>query len=137
MTKLVFKEESYKIIGACMKVHSGLGSGFLEAVYQEALEKEFTNESIPYKRQVKLSLIYNGEKLDKYYIADFVCYDSIIIEIKAANYIHDLMLKQTSNYLKATNLRLGLLVNFGEKSLIYKRILNRTTKSNSQKSDNN
>jgi len=127
MTDIVFKEESFKIIGACMKVHSGLGSGFLEAVYQEALEREFAKCNIPFKRQVKLSLVYDGINLKKYYIADFVCFDEIIVEIKAVSFIHDNMLKQTKNYLKATNLRLGLLVNFGEKSLTYKRILNRTT----------
>jgi len=125
--ELVYKEESFKIIGACMKVHSVLGSGFLEAVYQEALEMEFTKNDIPFKRQVKLSLVYDGIKLKKYYIADFVCYDNIIVEIKAAISLHPNMLKQTKNYLKATNKRLGLLVNFGEKSLNYKRILNKTT----------
>ena len=125
--ELVYKEESFKIIGACMKVHSILGSGFLEAVYQEALEMEFTKNDIPFKRQVKLSLVYDGIKLKKYYIADFVCYDNIVIEIKAAISLHPKMLKQTKNYLKATNKRLGMLVNFGEKSLNYKRILNKTT----------
>ena len=125
--ELVYKEESFKIIGACMKVHSVLGSGFLEAVYQEALEMEFSKNNIPFKRQVKLSLVYDGIKLKKYYIADFVCYDNIIVEIKAAISLHPNMLKQTKNYLKATNKRLGLLVNFGEKSLNYKRILNKTT----------
>jgi GxxExxY protein len=127
MTDIVYKEESFKIIGACMKVHTGLGSGFLEAVYQEALEREFAKSNIQFKRQVKLSLVYDGIKLKKYYIADFVCFNSIVVEIKATSFIHDNMLKQTKNYLKATNSRLGLLVNFGEKSLSYKRILNRTT----------
>ena len=110
-----------------MKVHSELGSGFLEAVYQEVLEKEFAKNNIPFQRQVKLSLTYQGEKLKKYYIADFVCYDNIIVEIKSTSFIHESMFKQTKNYLKATNMRLGLLVNFGEKSLVYKRILNKTT----------
>lgn len=127
MNDIVYKEESFKIIGVCMRVHSELGSGFLEAVYQEVLEKEFKMNNIPFQRQVKLSITYNGEKLKKYYIADFVCFDKIIVEIKATSLIHDNMLKQTKNYLKATNYRLGLLVNFGEKSLHYKRILNKTT----------
>jgi GxxExxY protein len=84
MADIVFKEESYNIIGACMKVHSELGPGFLEAVCQEALEKEFTLQKIPYKHQPKLSVYYNGEKLKKYYVADFLCYDSIVVEIKAS-----------------------------------------------------
>jgi len=71
MTDILFKDESFKIIGACMKVHTELGPGFLEAVYQEALEKEFKKRNIPYQRQPKLSLFYDGEKLKKYYIADF------------------------------------------------------------------
>jgi GxxExxY protein len=127
MTDIVFKDESFRIIGACMRVHSELGSGFLEAVYQEVLEKEFEKNKIPFRRQVKLNLTYQGEKLKKYYIADFVCYNSIIVEIKSASFLHDNMIKQTKNYLKATNMRLGLLVNFGDKSLVYKRILNKTT----------
>ena len=127
MTDIVFKDESFSIIGACMRVHSELGSGFLEAVYQEVLEKEFEKNKIPFRRQVKLNLTYQGEKLKKYYIADFVCYNSIIVEIKSASFLHDKMIKQTKNYLKATNMRLGLLVNFGDKSLVYKRILNKTT----------
>lgn len=127
MTDIVFKEESYRIIGACMRVHSELGSGFLEAVYQEVLEREFAKSNIPFRRQEKLSLTYQGEKLKKYYIADFICYDNIVLEIKSSSFMHDNMLKQTKNYLKATNMRLGLLVNFGEKSLHYKRILNKTT----------
>ena len=80
-TKILFKEESYRIIGACMKVHRELGSRFMEAVYQEALIKEFTNSEIPFESQVELDVFYKEEKLKKYYIADFICYDKIIIEI--------------------------------------------------------
>ncbi|MDO9275152.1 MAG: GxxExxY protein [Lutibacter sp.] len=81
--KIVYKEESFKIIGACMKVHRSLGEGFLEAVYEEALEKEFQIQKIPFKKQVKLELFYDNQKLQKHYRADFVCYDTIILEIKA------------------------------------------------------
>lgn len=81
--KILFKEESFKIIGACMKVHRTLGAGFLEAVYEEAMEKEFQLQQIPFKKQVKLELYYDNQKLDKYYRADFICYDGIILEIKA------------------------------------------------------
>ena len=122
--KIIFKEESYKIIGICMNIHSTLGNGFLEAVYSEVLEKEFIKNNIPYKREVKLDLFFNGEKLDKKYKADFICFDDIILEIKAVSFIHENFTKQTLNYLKATDKKLGLLINFGEKSLKYKRIIN-------------
>ena len=122
--KIIFKEESYKIIGICMNIHSTLGNGFLEAVYSEVLEKEFIKNNIPYKREVKLDLFFNGEKLDKKYKADFICFDNIILEIKAVSFIHENFTKQTLNYLKATDKKLGLLINFGEKSLKYKRIIN-------------
>ena len=123
-TKILFKDESYKIIGACMKVHSELGSGFLEAVYQEALKKEFTKLEIPYKSQVKLNVYYEGEPLKKYYIADFICYDEIIIEIKSVSQVPIAFYAQLKNYLTATKMELGMLVNFGQPSLVYKRILN-------------
>ena len=122
--KIIFKEESYKIIGLCMNIHSTLGNGFLEAVYSEVLEKEFVKNNIPYQREVKLDLFFNGEKLDKKYKADFICFDNIILEIKAVSFIHENFTKQTLNYLKATDKKLGLLINFGEKSLKYKRIIN-------------
>lgn len=122
--KIIFKEESYKIIGICMNIHSTLGNGFLEAVYCEVLEKEFVKNNIPYKREVKLDLFFNGEKLDKKYKADFICFDNIILEIKVVSFIHENFTKQTLNYLKATDKKLGLLINFGEKSLKYKRIIN-------------
>ena len=122
--KIIFKEESYKIIGICMNIHSTLGNGFLEAVYCEVLEKEFVKNNIPYQREVKLDLFFNGEKLDKKYKADFICFDNIILEIKAVSFIHENFTKQTLNYLKATDKKLGLLINFGEKSLKYKRIIN-------------
>lgn len=125
MSKILFKEESYSIIGACMKVHTGLGSGFLEAVYEEALEKEFRKLKIPYVRQAKLNVFYNEEKLKKTYRADFICYDKIIVEIKAVSIMPLAFSKQLKNYLKAMNLELGILVNFGESSLTYKRILNK------------
>lgn len=124
MTDILFKDESFKIIGACMKVHTELGPGFLEAVYQEALEKEFKKRDIPYQRQPKLSLFYDGEKLKKYYIADFFCYDSIVLELKVSQFISEGQLKQLQNSLKSSRHKLGLLINFGTSSLTYKRIIN-------------
>lgn len=125
--KILYKEESFKIIGACMKVHSSLGSGFLEAVYEEAIEKEFDIQKIPYKKQVKLELYYNDQKLKKHYRADFVCYDNIILEIKAVSQIPSAFNAQLKNYLKCTNMELGMLINFGTSSLTYKRIINLKT----------
>jgi GxxExxY protein len=123
-SKILFKDESYAIIGACMKVHRALGTGFLEAVYEEVLEKEFIIQNIPYKKQVQLDLYYEGVKLKKHYRADFVCYDSIIVELKAVAQIPSVFYAQLQNYLKCTNMELGLLINFGTPSLTYKRILN-------------
>jgi GxxExxY protein len=123
-SKIVYKDESYAIVGACMKVHRALGPGFLEAVYEEVLEKEFIIQNIPYKKQVQLDLYYEGVKLKKHYRADFVCYDSIIVELKAVAHIPSVFYAQLQNYLKCTNMELGLLINFGTPSLTYKRIVN-------------
>ncbi|HLS31157.1 MAG TPA: GxxExxY protein [Flavobacteriaceae bacterium] len=123
-TKIIYKEESYKIIGACMKVHRALGPGFLEAVYEEALAEEFTKQGIDFKRQVKLPIYYEKKKLKKYYKADFICYDKIVLETKAVSFMPKGFYKQLNNYLKATRKKLGMLVNFGKPSLEYKRIVN-------------
>ncbi len=120
----LYEEETYKIIGACFEAHKTLGHGFLEAVYQEALEMEFQLRNIPYQREKMLYINYKERQLKKHYVADFVCYDKIIIETKA---ISDLTSKDESqilNYLKATNFKLGLLINFGKPSLQKKRIIN-------------
>ncbi len=107
-----------------MNVHSQLGFGFLEAVYQEALELEFIKLNIPFKKQEKLHIYFDGKPLKKYYIADFLCYDEIVVELKTAQSFHPTNYAQTSNYLKALNYKLGILVNFGTPSLTYKRIIN-------------
>ena len=108
-------------IGAAMKVHSTLKSGFLEAVYQDALEVEFKKLNIPFKREVEIPVFYDGVKLNSRYRADYICFDNIIVELKALKNITNIEEAQLINYLKATNYRLGLLINFGEKSLVYKR----------------
>ena len=123
MDNLIYKEESYKIIGACMEVHKELGCGFLEAVYQEALEIEFNNQGIPYEREKELKIYFKGIELRKRYNADFICYDKIIVETKALSNLTDDHLGQVLNYLKATQFKLGLLVNFGQPKLEYKRIV--------------
>ena len=122
--KILYKEESFAIVGACMKVHRTLGAGFLEAVYEEALEREFQNQQIPFKRQVKLSLYYDNVLMKKQYRADFICYDEIIVEIKAVSLIPTAFYAQLQNYLKCTNIELGMLINFGTSSLTYKRMIN-------------
>lgn len=124
MSKLLLEEETYKIIGACMKVHKNLGSGFLESVYQEVLAKEFVKEEIPFEKEKQLNLFYEGEKLDKYFKADFLCYDKIIVELKSVSFLNKNLESQVINYLKATSKEVGLLINFGEKSLKWKRFIN-------------
>jgi GxxExxY protein len=124
MSEILFKEESYRIIGACMEVHKKLGPGFLESVYSEALELEFKKAEIPHEREKKLSVFYEDIPLKKYFKADFVCYNSIIIELKATKFIIEADYRQTVNNVKATKFKLGLLINFGTPSLTYKRIVN-------------
>ncbi len=126
MNELIFKEEVYKIIGAAMEVHNELKNGFLEAVYQEALSKEFTLKEIPHQKECLINIYYKGVKLDKYYQADFICYNEIVIELKALNDLTSEHESQLINYLKATNKKLGILINFGKSSLQYKRIINNT-----------
>ena len=121
--KIVYKEESFAIIGACMEVHKYFGNGFLEPVYQESLEIEFTSQSIPFDREQQLELNYRGFKLNKLYKADFRCFDKIILELKALEMLTNQHLAQVLNYLKAIGLRLGLLVNFDQKKLEYRRIV--------------
>ena len=124
MTEIVFKEESYNIIGVCLRVYHELGSGFLEAVYEQAMAKEFQASGIPFDRQVKLNIRYKGEALAKYYVADFICYDQIVLEVKTVSFLMKQHLSQTLNYLKATDKRLGLLVNYGRNRFEYRRVLN-------------
>ena len=110
---IVYKDESYKIVGAALKVYNMLGPGFLEAVYQEALEIEFQRLGIPYEREKELKIYYDGIELKQTYRADFVCYDKIIIELKAVSCLDDSHRSQIYNYLRATELNLGILINFG------------------------
>ena len=123
MVDLLLKEDVYNIVGACMEVHSTLGNGFLEAVYQEALEEEFKLRGIPYEREKQLRIIYKGKYLKKYYVADFICYDNIVVELKALSDLTSNHEAQVLNYLKTTGIKVGVLVNFGTKSLQYKRLV--------------
>ncbi len=122
-------DESFKVIGAAMEVHRELGPGFLEHVYHEALEFEFTERNIPYKHEVDLPIWYKGRLLRKTYRVDFVCYDSLLVEIKALSQIGNIETSKVINYLKATNFDRALLVNFGAASLQYKRKVNKWKRS--------
>jgi GxxExxY protein len=110
---IVYKDESYKIVGAAFKVYNNLGHGFLEAVYQEALEIELQRQGIPYEREKELKINYDGIELKQTYKADFVCFGKIIVELKAVSNLDDAHRSQVYNYLHATGYRLGLLLNFG------------------------
>jgi len=116
-------ERTYKIIGAALEVHKELGCGFLEAVYQEALEREFVIQRIPFKSQPIVEITYKGRPLNKTYQPDFICYDEVIVEIKAISSLTGLEESQLINYLKATGINVGLLLNFGSKSLEQKRFI--------------
>ncbi len=123
MKNIIFQEESYNIIRACISVHKELGCGFLEAVYQEALAIEFRNYGIPFNQEMSLDIYFRNIKLNKKYIADFICNDKIILELKAISKITTEHEAQVLNYLKATGLKLGILINFGQISLTYKRLV--------------
>jgi GxxExxY protein len=122
--ELIYKDEAYAIIGACFEVYNDKGCGFLEAVYQECLDIEFGLRGIPFRPQAELRLSYKGRELKQHYYPDFLCYEAIIVEIKAVSDLADGHRAQVHNYLKATGLRLGLLVNFGHLGkLQYERIV--------------
>ena len=121
---LIYKDEVYRIVGAAMNVSNTLGSGFLEAVYQEALEIEFQDNGVPFESQKRIKISYKNRVLNKDYMADFVCFDNIIVEIKAIKQITGIEEAQLLNYLKATKLPLGLILNFGSEKLEWKRYAN-------------
>jgi GxxExxY protein len=121
--ELLFKEESYRIMGACFEVYNELGSGFLEAVYQEALRLELQWQGIPFQEKAEIGLYYKGTKLDQTYEPDSLCYGEIIVELKAVKALVDEHRAQVINYLRSTHKRLGLLVNFGHyPKLEYERL---------------
>lgn len=121
---LIFKKECYEIIGAAMNVYNTLGHGFLEAVYQEALEIELGKRGIPYIREKDLEIHYGDVILQQTYKADFVCYDKIIVELKAVRCLEDSHRSQVINYLHATGMKIGLLINFCDpEDLKFERII--------------
>jgi len=123
-TQLIYKDESYRIIGACFEVYKEKGNGFLEAVYQECLEMELGIQAIPFQPKVALQLSYKGRPLTQKYVPDLICFGKIIVELKAVSELTDEHRAQVHNYLKATGYRLGLLVNFCHyPKLEYERIV--------------
>ncbi len=125
MGELLLKDEVFAVVGAAIEVHKELGNGFLEPVYQESLEIELALRKIPFVAQERLHLFYKGIELRKEYIPDFVCFGEIIVEIKALNILTNIETAQLINYLKATKLRVGLLINFGASGrLEWKRFVN-------------
>ena len=117
----LYKELTDKILRACYNVHNGLGCGFFEKVYQEALAIELTEMSIPFEREKHLPVIYHGKMLDCDYIADFVVGGEVILELKAVTEMNTLFEAQLINYMKATHIKVGYLINFGQERLYYKR----------------
>lgn len=122
---LIYEQETYKILGACFEVYKQKGCGFTEAVYQKCLAIEFELQKIPFVSQPKLQLEYKGRILEQFFIPDFICFDKIIVEIKALSDLIETNKSQALNYLIATNFELALLVNFGHyPKLEHKRIAN-------------
>ena len=123
MNGILYKEESFKIIGCCLEVYNELGPGFLEVVYKDALEIEFQMNNIPYSREKIFEIKYKERILPRKYQADFIIYEQIILEVKHYKTLSNDNLAQTLNYLKVADLKLGILANFGESSFNSKRVI--------------
>ena len=123
MGQLVYKEEAFLIIGKCMEVNRHLGGGFSEIVYKDALEFEFNENGIFYEREKEYLVYYKGNLLKHKFCADFIVLDKIILEVKCAVSISDEHIAQTINYLKVSDNKLGLIINFARGKMEYKRVL--------------
>lgn len=123
MSEIIFKEESYEIIGRCMEVYNQLGHGFSEIVYKDALEFEFSRDEIPFEREKEYPVSYKGTLLPHKFYADFVVFDKIILEVKCVKEFADEHTAQCINYLRVSKIKLALLVNFSRSKLEYKRIV--------------
>lgn len=123
MSEILFKEESFKIIGICMEIHAALGIGLKEINYKDAMEIEFQALNIPYEREKKFIVKYKGKMLKSPYIADFMVFNSFILEIKSVPVIIDAHIAQTLSYLNVSNTKLGIIINFDEKSLKWQRVI--------------
>jgi GxxExxY protein len=129
MSDLLYKEEVFKLVGFCMEIHRELGNGYDEVIYKDALAIDLKRSNVPVIRERKYEVAYNGVVLPHFYFADFVIWDKILFEGKACECLTDAHIKQVLNYLAASKLKLGLLVNFGEDSLTWKRVIRSETKS--------
>ena len=124
MNNFIYKEEVYRIAGVCMEVYNSLGYGFMEVVYKDAMEIEFSDNTMKYYREQELPIVYIGRKLKRTFFADFILFDNIIVEVKTnADGISEDAIAQTLNYVKASGNRLGLIINFGKRKLEYKRVI--------------
>lgn len=124
MAQIIYKEEVYFIVGLCMEVWKTLGYGFAEIIYKDAMEQEFENNAIPYNREDELSVFYKGKKLRHKFVADFILYENIIVEVKSGDdAVVEKSIAQTLNYLKASGFRVGLIINFGKSGVAYKRLV--------------
>ena len=123
MTDLIYKEETFKIVGICMNIHRTLGIGLKEINYKGAMEIDFEEEGIPYKREERFAVKYKDQILRNPYYADFVVFESIIIEVKSASALIDAHMAQALSYLAISGMKLALIINFGERSLTWKRIV--------------
>jgi GxxExxY protein len=124
MANLLYKEQVYDIVGICMDVYNILGFGFLEVVYKDAMEIEFIQKEKVYQREKEFPILYKGKKLKRTFFTDFFLFENIIVEVKAyADGIQDAAIAQTINYLKASGLRVGLIINFSKRKLEYKRVV--------------
>ena len=123
MPELLYREETHRLIGFCMEIHRELGKGHDEVIYKDALVVELSRASIPFARELKYEITYKGVVLPHFYCADFVVWNKILFEAKAVDQLSDAHVKQVLNYLAASKLRLGLLVNFGSDSLEWKRVI--------------
>lgn len=123
MSDILFKEESFKIVGICMNIHSTLGMGLKEINYQDPMEIEFIDNNIPYQREKRFKVTYKNKILRSPYITDFLLFDKMIIEVKSTSSIIEAHVAQTLSYLKIANLKLGIIINFGEFSLKWQRVI--------------
>ncbi len=124
VSDLIYKEECYKIVGLCMKVHTRLGTGFSEMIYKDALEVELKKDrSIYYEREKSFHIVYEGTVLPRKFNIDFYILDCMMVEVKAVSQIPVDAFKQTLNYLKASRIQLGILINFGADRLEFRRIV--------------
>jgi GxxExxY protein len=123
MAELLFKEEAFKIVGICMNIHKALGMGLKEINYKDAMEIDFAEAGVNFEREKKFIVKYKGKILRNPYYADFVVFDSIIVEVKSTSALIDAHMAQTLSYLSVSGMKLALIINFGERSLTWKRIV--------------